>query len=700
MKSFFIHVMLLLAISLNSAQDYSINTLIGHNDSVTSLLVLPDGSLVSGSFKELRIWNISKNETIKILNGHSSYVFSLVILPNNILASASIKNDKIILWDIEKKILIKTLNDRVTYTIKNINEDESYAVEEIYTNEETKNYKSFEVRPKANPLFVLSDGLLVSGDDEDEDAINIWDTIKSITIKKFEFKDVLSLDVLPNGLLASGGHELAIWNITSKKKIELKFYWSIICLVVLSDDFVAISASTSWVKIYFIIIFDISTGQINKTLTGHTSFVTHLTILSNNSLASASLDKTIRIWDIEKQLTIKILIGHNNYVNYLIVLPNGLLASASGDSTIKIWNISTIKNETNNNILYSSIKLTGHNRLTGNKVFHSLVLLNDGSLASGDWNEIIIWNITNNGKIIKKLNDSTIGLVVLPNGLLVSRYYSEIKVWNITSGLKINTLNDHPDLIKTNNGLVVIDSYLKNYFNITSTTDIFELIGHNVSQSYLKSVLSLVILPDKSLISGSYEDIIIWNITTKEKIRIIDDEYFMRYLVNLDDGSFAGSSLEKIKIWNITNGKLIRTLIGHTMEVVSLAVISNGLLASASLDTTIRVWDATKGETRMILIGHNYPIMCLKALPNGLLASGSLEIKIWNVVANIPTTTTTTTTTTPSTTIATSPSTTITINKKDFTSTQFIPINALLYIIICLLVCLIGLIFISILKFI
>lgn len=97
MKSFFIHVVLLLAISLNLAQDYSINTLIGHNDSVTSLLVLPDGSLVSGSFKELRIWNISKNETTKILNGHSSYVFSLVILPNNILASASIKNDKIIL---------------------------------------------------------------------------------------------------------------------------------------------------------------------------------------------------------------------------------------------------------------------------------------------------------------------------------------------------------------------------------------------------------------------------------------------------------------------------------------------------------------------------------------------------------------------------------------------------------------------------
>lgn len=539
---------------------------------------------------------------------------------------------------------------------------------------------------------------MVSGDDED--AINIWDTIKSITIKKFEFKNVLSLDVLPNGLLASGGHGLAIWNITSKKKIELEFNWLIICLVVLPDDFVAISANT-WLKIYFIIIFDISTGQINKTLTGHTSFVTHLTILSNNSLASASLDKTMRIWDIEKQLTIKILIGHNNYVNYLVVLPNGLLASASEDSTIKIWNISTIKNETNNNILYPSIKLTGHG--TSNKVFSSLVLLNDGSLASGDENEIIIWNITNNGKIIKKLNDSTIGLVVLPDGLLVSRDYREIKVWNITSGLKINTLNDHPDLIKTKNGLVVIDSYLENYFNITSTTDIFELIGHDVkSQSYfaVKSVLSLVILPDKSLISGSSEDIIIWNITTKEKIRIIDDEYFMRYLVNLDDGSFAGSPLEKIKVWNITNGKLIRALIGHTMEVVSLAVISNGLLASASWDTTIRVRDATKGETRMILIGHNYPIVCLKALPNGLLASGSIraEIKIWNVLANIPTTTTTTTTTT-STTIATSTSTTITINKKDFTSTQFIPIYAL-YIIICLLVCLIGLIFISILEFI
>jgi WD40 repeat protein len=694
MKSIFIILMLLLAINLNLAQDYSMNTLIGYNNSVTCLLVLPDGSLVSGSFKEIRIWNISKNEITKILNGHSSYVFSLVILPNNILASASIKYDKILLWDIEKKILIKTLNDRVTTTTTNINKDESYADASAYdnTNEVTKNNKeptSFKVRiNKANPLFVLPDGLLVSGDDKE--ALNIWDTIKAIKIKELEIKHVIFLDVLPNGLLASGGLDgLALWNITDEKKTQLKFNWWIICLVVLSDNFLAISAS-AWVKIYFIIIFDISTGGINKTLTGHTSFVTHLTVLTNNSLASASLDETIRIWDIEKQITIKILIGHTNCVNYLVVLPNGLLASASEDSTIKIWNISTIKNETNNNILYSSINLTGHSDEVS-----SLVLLNDGSLASGSYKEIIIWNITNNGKIIKKLNDSTIGLVVLPDGLLVSRSYYKIKVWNITSGEKMNTLDEHPDLIETKDGLVVIDSYLKNSFNFTSTTNIFELIGHNSSKSYLKNVLSLVILPDKSLIIGSFEDIIIWNITTKEKIRIIDDSSRDRYLVNLADGSFAGSSLEKIKIWNITNGNMIKALIGHTMDATSLAVLSDGLLASSSWDTTIRVWDVTKGETILILIGHNYPIYCLVTLNNGLLASGGsdAEIKIWNVLANIPTSSTLTSTNTTSTSI------TSTIITNNYTSTQFIPIYAL-YFVIFILICFIGLIFISILKFI
>ena len=59
---------------------------------------------------------------------------------------------------------------------------------------------------------------------------------------------------------------------------------------------------------------------------GHNGEITSLVVLHDGSLASSSLDKTIRIWDTKKFSTIKILTGHTNWVKTLTVLPNSKLA--------------------------------------------------------------------------------------------------------------------------------------------------------------------------------------------------------------------------------------------------------------------------------------------------------------------------------------------------------------------------------------
>ena len=40
---------------------------------------------------------------------------------------------------------------------------------------------------------------------------------------------------------------------------------------------------------------------------------------------------------------------------------------------------------------------------------------------------------------------------------------------------------------------------------------------------------------------------------------------------------------------------------GHTLGVVSLAVASNGLVASSALDSFVRVWDLKTHETRCVI---------------------------------------------------------------------------------------------------
>ena len=65
-----------------------IRTLIGHTNSIRSVLVLSNGYLASGGHDNtIRIWNPDTGLIIKNITGHEKTINSLVQLPNGYLAS-------------------------------------------------------------------------------------------------------------------------------------------------------------------------------------------------------------------------------------------------------------------------------------------------------------------------------------------------------------------------------------------------------------------------------------------------------------------------------------------------------------------------------------------------------------------------------------------------------------------------------------
>ncbi len=116
-------------------------------------------------------------------------------------------------------------------------------------------------------------------------------------------------------------------------------------------------------------------------------------------------------------------------------------------------------------------------------------------------------------------------------------------------------------------------------------------------------------------------------------------------LVQLPNGQFAASSSNSnINIWDPSNNVAspIRTLIGHTNDVYSLALSPDAsILASgaASPDNSVKLWMYASQTTPFKnLTGHTNRVKALCFVSNQILASGSfdLSIKIWNISSGKP----------------------------------------------------------------
>jgi WD40 repeat protein len=109
------------------------------------------------------------------------------------------------------------------------------------------------------------------------------------------------------------------------------------------SDTILISSSEDFtIKVWYMTSSGSLSVSLQFTLTGHTSWVYGLKMISSTVLASGACDNTIKLWNIMTGSLIQTLTGHTDYIiNGIDLFDTNTIISAGRDRTLRLWSSTT-----------------------------------------------------------------------------------------------------------------------------------------------------------------------------------------------------------------------------------------------------------------------------------------------------------------------------------------------------------------------
>ncbi|KAJ0131533.1 Uncharacterized protein HZ326_25377 [Fusarium oxysporum f. sp. albedinis] len=381
-------------------------------------------------------------------------------------------------------------------------------------------------------------------------------------------------------------------------------------------------------------IWDAETGECERVLEGHDGKV-YSAVFSHDSkkVASASYDTTIRIWDAETGECERVLEGHSNGINSAVFSHDSKkVASASRDTTIRIWDAETGECER---------VLEGHD----GKVYSVVFSHDSKKVASASYDKTIrIWDAETGEceRVLEGHSDWANSAVFSHDSKKVASASDDktIRIWDAETGECERVLEGHDGKVYS----VVFSHDSKKVASASDdkTIRIWDAETgecERVLEGHSNGVSSVVFSHDsKKVASASYDKTIrIWDAETGECERVLEghSDFVNSVVFSHELKKVASASWDRtIRIWDAETGECERVLKGHSSGVSSV-VFSHELkkVASASYDTTIRIWDAETGECERVLEGHSNGVSSVVfSHDSKKVASASYDktIRIWD----------------------------------------------------------------------
>lgn len=517
---------------------------LGHNHIVTSVSFSPNGlyALSASYDKTIKLWNIHTGKEIRSFStiGNKSPIWSASFSPDGKYVVAGISDKVIKLWAIHSEKEIKTFSGYtgIVYAIK-FSPDGRYVAAGCSDNtvkvwEVSSGKQTFSLQHDGSVLAVAfsKDGRYLLSGSEDK-TMKLWDfsTAKEICTYKGYSRGVSSNAFSPDG------------------------------------KFVATVLGDVWTNLgnKDFIVWDFESGRIIHSFSGHKGNVWAVAFSPNNNrfVASASQDRTIKLWDVIEGREVRTFSGslsrHRGEVLSIAFSPDGkYILSGSSDKTAKIWDVESGANV--KTFLFKS-------------AIYSVAFSKDGSYLAIGSEELAIFETKNWEKIksirsIKEYDDKgKPGYVYIlsfhkNNNYILAGYSTGVaKIFDINSGTEVAKC--------LHSGWITGGAFSPDgkYAVTISRDEPFIRVWEISTSKIVKEIKSNAVFKNNSITfsaDGKYilvgkisEDNSLYNFDTSELVLTYFFANKSDWVVSTMDGRFDGSS-EGIKLlYYVKNNKSI-----------------------------------------------------------------------------------------------------------------------------------------------
>lgn len=585
------------------------------SDKVDSVAFSPNGKIIAGGGKDVRLWSITDKQVISVIANpmNGNRVTSLTFSPDAQMLAIYIyhkRNNKFtvkLFSIVEKRVIIEFTGNRdYEWISMHVFSPDGQTL--LYSDgDDIKLLKIAEKRVitvlkgKAKgevSAFFSSDGWMIAY--EDNDVIRLWSVPKMrlITTFKKEIEDISSLTFSPNGqILACGGwNEIELWSVNKKNKIttlksELQSKW--LYSLIFSPD-----------------------GQMIASGDG----------MGETVLWSITKKQEIAYLSYRDLLYYDIPGRRGSPVRSIVFSPDGQRLASIVDGDVLFKNIFD-KSETTT--------IEGHSR---DNVYSIAFSSNRQILACGGWAHTKLWSIAKKQQILK-LEYVGNSLAFSPNGqILACGGWDQINLWSMTRNQEIASLDDvvvgffNPvdSLVFSPNGQFLVSRKTpdnvddKDFIKLWSI-DKKQVIGTLRGYKKYSESGTISFLPNSRILAyDDGDDIKMWSIDKQQDINIIKDRAKGNTtVVNTSNGLIlAYEDGDDISLWSVDKNLEIWRIKGHNGTVSTLVFSPDGQILASGGHEFVKLWSVDKKREIVTLKGYRDTISTLVFSPDSQMLVG------------------------------------------------------------------------------